>query len=59
LEALNLDTLQLRASVDLIRALGGGWEDSARAQNSNAMDPQKPGQSNTVAAVVKAGTREH
>jgi len=26
LEALNLDTLQLRASVDLILALGGGWE---------------------------------
>ena len=29
LTALNLDTLQLLASVNLIRSLGGGWEDSA------------------------------
>src|SRR6202167_5816368 len=28
LEALTLDTLQLRGSVDLIQALGGGWESS-------------------------------
>ena len=30
LQAVNLDTLQLRASVDLVRALGGGWEDTKR-----------------------------
>ena len=34
LQALTLDTLQLTASVDLIRALGGGWEDSARMQTA-------------------------
>jgi NodT family efflux transporter outer membrane factor (OMF) lipoprotein len=37
LQALTLDTLQLQASVDLIRAVGGGWEDS-EAPPRNAMD---------------------
>jgi NodT family efflux transporter outer membrane factor (OMF) lipoprotein len=37
LQALNLDTLQLVASVDLIRAVGGGWDDS-QLQNGKAMD---------------------
>ena len=33
LQALNLDTLQLLGSVDLVRALGGGWEDATRAHS--------------------------
>jgi NodT family efflux transporter outer membrane factor (OMF) lipoprotein len=37
LEALTLDTLQLSASVNLILALGGGWEDSPGARNAKAM----------------------
>jgi NodT family efflux transporter outer membrane factor (OMF) lipoprotein len=43
LEALNLDTLQLTASVNLILALGGGWEDSARAQNARTPNAEKRG----------------
>jgi NodT family efflux transporter outer membrane factor (OMF) lipoprotein len=43
LEALNLDTLQLRASVDLIRALGGGWEDSATPQTATASNRRERG----------------
>jgi NodT family efflux transporter outer membrane factor (OMF) lipoprotein len=43
LESLNLDTLQLSASVNLILALGGGWEDSARVPNAKATDVKQQG----------------
>ncbi len=45
LTALNLDTAQLQASVNLILALGGGWEDSPDALKgaSKLADARKPG----------------
>jgi outer membrane protein TolC len=36
LQSLNLDTQQLQTSVDLIRALGGGWVDPASPQALNS-----------------------
>jgi NodT family efflux transporter outer membrane factor (OMF) lipoprotein len=43
LQSLNLDTLRLRASVDLIRALGGGWEDSTQRKNAAPMEARQGG----------------
>jgi NodT family efflux transporter outer membrane factor (OMF) lipoprotein len=42
IEALNLDTMQLSASVNLILALGGGWEDSARARMAGQRSVSTP-----------------
>jgi outer membrane protein TolC len=41
--ALNFNRDQLLASVDLIRALGGGWEEPTPAQNANTMDTRQHG----------------
>jgi hypothetical protein len=38
---LDLDTLQLRAVVDLMRALGCAWEDSVKGRSGNAMDTKQ------------------
>jgi NodT family efflux transporter outer membrane factor (OMF) lipoprotein len=43
LESQNLDTLQLSASVNLILALGGGWEDSASTASATAMKVKQGG----------------
>jgi NodT family efflux transporter outer membrane factor (OMF) lipoprotein len=43
LQSLNLDTLQLQASVDLILALGGGWEDPGPGKNAEPMEARRGG----------------
>lgn len=43
LQALTLDTLQLHASVDLIRALGGGWQDPALVHSAAMADTKGAG----------------
>jgi NodT family efflux transporter outer membrane factor (OMF) lipoprotein len=57
LEALNLDTLQLTASVDLIRALGGGWEDSAGSPASAQAPPAQDNHGRPVTSTQVAADR--
>lgn len=41
LQALNLQTEQLQASVSLVKALGGGWEDPGDALYANRATPDR------------------
>lgn len=52
LQALTLDTLQLQASVDLVRALGGGWEDSEAKNMGLALTDR----SNSISRAAPAAT---
>jgi len=52
LQALTLDTLQLQASVDLVRALGGGWEDSG----AKSVGPALTDSSNSIRHAAPAAT---